>query len=76
MKYTKSITMKFYPIIAVIMLLSACNTDTKDEGLKVDEQIPVSILSLAQGKGESITETTGLFTTDDETLLSFKNGGV
>jgi RND family efflux transporter MFP subunit len=75
MKHTKSITMKFYPVLFVI-LLSACKNDTNDGGLKVDEQIPVSVLSLSQGKGESITETTGLFTTDDETLLSFKNGGI
>lgn len=75
MKLTKSITMKYYPIL-LVLLLSACNNDTNEEGLKVDEQIPVSILSLSQGKGESITETTGLFSTDDETLLSFKNGGI
>lgn len=75
MNYTKSIPMKFYPVI-IALLLSACSNDAGDEGLKVDKQIPVSILSLSQGKGESVTETTGLFTTDDETLLSFKNGGI
>lgn len=75
MKYRKSTTMKFYPIVFVL-LLSACKADEKDTGLKVEEQIPVSVLSLSQGKGASITETTGLFTTDDETLLSFKNGGI
>lgn len=75
MKRTKYIIMKYYSIV-LILLLSACNNKTNDEGLKVEEQIPVSVLSLTQGKGESVTETTGLFTTDDETLLSFKNGGI
>lgn len=68
-------TLKFYPII-LLLFLTACKSEETDAGLKVDEQIPVSILSLSQGKGESVTETTGLFTTDDETLLSFKNGGI
>ncbi len=67
--------MKFYPIILLLVLLS-CKGELPDNGLKIEEQIPVSLLSLSQGKGESVIETTGLFTTDDETLLAFKNGGV
>lgn len=67
--------MSVYPLV-FLALLSACKNELPDNGLKVDEQIPVSVLSLSQGKGESTTETTGLFSTDDETLLSFKNGGI
>lgn len=73
MKKTKVIVLN---LILLAFLFSCKENVSDDSGLNSDEVIPVSIISLKVGEGKSVTETTGLFTTDDETLLSFKNGGV
>lgn len=76
MKNNKHRFFKFYPFLFLLVFTSCKEAASGSNGLNVEESIPVSILSLKQGKGESVTETTGLFSTDDETLLSFKNGGI
>lgn len=69
-------SLKFYPFIFLLIFTSCKGESPTSDGLNVEESVPVTIVSLTQGKGESIIETTGLFSTDDETLLSFKNGGI
>src|SRR5690606_34245414 len=64
-------------LVVFLQLVSSCKqNESYESGIEVEEVIPVSLINLKQGRGESQIEATGLFTTDDETLLSFKNGGV
>ncbi|WP_185263942.1 efflux RND transporter periplasmic adaptor subunit, partial [Elizabethkingia anophelis] len=44
--------------------------------ISVQDTIPVKLMPINIGAGDSGIEATGVFTTDDETVLSFKNGGV
>lgn len=76
MKRTMKTIINYLPLLFLAVLASCGHDETGEDGLNVQESVPVSVLSLKQGKGESLTETTGLFSTDDETLLSFKNGGI
>ena len=76
MKRTMKTITNYLPLLLLAVLASCSHDETDTNGLNIEESIPVSIVSLKQGKGESLTETTGLFSTDDETLLSFKNGGI
>lgn len=76
MKRINKTMINYLPLLFLIVLSSCKQEEADTNGLNVEESIPVSITSLRQGKGESLTETTGLFSTDDETLLSFKNGGI
>ena len=62
--------------MASLFIVSSCNSGPVDTGLKVEEEIPVAIVPIAQKQGEIIVTGSGLFSTDDETLLSFKNGGI
>ena len=62
--------------MASLFIVSSCSGEPVDTGLKVEEEIPVAIVPIAQKQGEIIVTGSGLFSTDDETLLSFKNGGI
>lgn len=56
---------------------AACGGNRPESGLATDATVPVRVQPLGQQVGLNTTiHATGLFTTDDETLLSFKNGGV
>lgn len=68
----------FFPIllITIACLAQACfQTNPKEKTTQL-EAIPVQIMPLELEKSEELVEATGVFTTDDETLLSFKNGGI
>lgn len=67
--------LKFYSFVLLIMLIGCKANDTSTE-FKIDETILVSVIPIEKGVGSSQTEASGLFSTDDETLLSFKNGGI
>ncbi len=71
--------MKKFPLVffVVSMLAASCSNGVKQsaEGFKEDT-IPVKLISLnLQVSGERV-KTSGVFTTDNEAVLSFKNGGV
>ncbi|WP_149526737.1 efflux RND transporter periplasmic adaptor subunit [Sphingobacterium hotanense] len=59
-----------------IFLLSSCHQAERSAGIPVQDTIPVKLVPLQQNGTISVVEATGVFTTDDETLLGFKNGGV
>lgn len=62
-------------LLGGLITLTSCKSE-KDPGLVVEEFIPVSVISIEKGIESTVVEATGLFSTDDETLLSFKNGGI
>ncbi|MBN8785130.1 MAG: efflux transporter periplasmic adaptor subunit [Sphingobacteriales bacterium SCN 48-20] len=55
--------------------LLSCGNDKKTEPIQ-DDIIPVRIMPLQQDSLRQEVNTSGQFTTDDETILSFKNGGI
>ncbi|HEY5825548.1 MAG TPA: efflux RND transporter periplasmic adaptor subunit [Cyclobacteriaceae bacterium] len=71
-------------VVAVIataglaFFLQSC-TDSKGKNNTIpkgSEPIPVKVMALEQSNTSSVIITSGQLTTDDETLLSFKTGGV
>ncbi|MCL7986492.1 efflux RND transporter periplasmic adaptor subunit [Sphingobacterium sp. lm-10] len=56
--------------------LWSCGHAQREVAIPVEDTIPVTLLSLRQLDADEIIEATGVFTTDDETVLGFKNGGV
>jgi len=62
--------------VVFLFFLLSCSSRSENVKNNHSEAILVSLLALTSQETPSIIETTGLFSTDDETLLSFKNGGV
>ena len=66
-----------YYSLAFILAFSACSgSNERTQGLADDEVIPVRTVQLATRDTAQLIRATGTFTTDDETMLAFKNGGV
>ncbi|MBW7869088.1 MAG: efflux RND transporter periplasmic adaptor subunit [Brumimicrobium sp.] len=61
--------------ISILLVFSSCKGKEKNDA-HIGNTIPVTILPLEKSKEKTTIEATGLFSTDDETLLSFKNGGI
>lgn len=68
---------RFSSLLVILGLFASCkNTSDKTaEGFKEDT-IPVKLLKLSQQTAGQQIKTSGVFTTDNEAILSFKNGGV
>ena len=63
--------------LTLTLLLTACGHGGEHtDGLADREVIPVRVIELATRDTAQIVRATGTFTTDDETALAFKNGGV
>lgn len=71
---------KHFPTVFISLFLmalhSSCRNAPNNNGLEVEEVVPVSVIPLVQENREMVIHATGLFSTDDETFLSFKNGGI
>lgn len=67
----------FFPL-AAILLLSACKPKEEQKVTlpKANDTIPVKTIALQQGSKIIPITVSGQFTTDDETILSFKTGGI
>ena len=70
-------------IAALLLLLSvwflqACTSSEGKNSRRIvnSEKIPVRIMKLQKTKLINTVSASGQFTTDDETLLSFKTGGI
>ncbi len=64
-------------LCAIFSLLFACKSgDQKEKAIIQQDTIPVKIVSLVEEDADAEIITSGYFTTNDETMLSFKNGGV
>lgn len=60
----------------IAISISSCKQAERKSEISVQDTIPVKLMPINIGAGDSGIEATGVFTTDDETVLSFKNGGV
>ncbi|WP_134091034.1 efflux RND transporter periplasmic adaptor subunit [Olivibacter sp. XZL3] len=68
---------RFCSLLLISALFASCKnaSDQSSEGLK-DDTIPVKLLALTQQASVQQIKTSGIFTTDNEVVVSFKNGGV
>jgi len=56
---------------------SCSNSNGKNKTTeRTSEVIPVRVMAIAQQELQPVIQTSGLFTTDDETNLAFKTGGI
>lgn len=63
--------------VALLVAMGACSSGQRDtEPLGGDAVIPVRVQPLATVDTASAVTATGTFTTDDETVLAFRNGGI
>jgi len=65
-----------FSFFTFLSLFISCGGAKNESELNKEETIPVSLITLQEGNGESPIQASGVFTTEDETVLSFKNGGV
>lgn len=68
-----------YPILFFLLLLgaAACNSGKQDAAAwNATDTIPVTLMPLETADTTATVAATGTFTTDDETILAFKNGGI
>jgi RND family efflux transporter MFP subunit len=72
----KSFLNPLTPVICCMVLLSSCGQADRSSAIPDTDTIPVTLMSLHSDEADATFEATGTFTTDDETLLGFKNGGV
>lgn len=66
----------YLALIGTVLLACSESPSKKETTTRVAERVPVSIQPLAVEEIATVVQTSGLFTTDDETYLSFKTGGV
>ncbi|RZF62717.1 efflux RND transporter periplasmic adaptor subunit [Sphingobacterium corticibacterium] len=62
--------------VCFVFLLSSCGQADRSLAIPDTDTIPVTLMTLHSNETNATFEATGTFTTDDETLLGFKNGGV
>ncbi|WP_434379543.1 efflux RND transporter periplasmic adaptor subunit [Sphingobacterium spiritivorum] len=67
-----------YPVLLLVALsLSACgNHKSQTSTIANQDTIPVKIMMLQMEDANHAIQSSGQFTTNDETFLSFKNGGI
>ncbi|MBN8650049.1 MAG: efflux RND transporter periplasmic adaptor subunit [Cytophagales bacterium] len=58
------------------LLLAACSSPKNSSTETPKDVVPVSTIELKAEQLQPVIHTSGVFTTDDETLLAFKTGGV
>jgi len=65
-------------ILAAVWVNQSCSkSDVKNETVsRSTEIVPVRVMAIAQQELQPVIQTSGLFTTDDETNLAFKTGGI
>jgi RND family efflux transporter MFP subunit len=68
--------MKIIIPVAAALLLSACHNNEPKQKTILSDTIPVKLLALTRQETKQSIYASGQFTTDDETNLSFKNGGI
>lgn|SRR5690606_4364970 len=63
-------------IAVTIIFFAACNQRDDQNALNDETVIPVKLMPLQQRESSSNIVASGVFTTEEETVLSFKNGGI
>lgn len=71
----KKIILAAVVVVAVGIVFITAHKNTK-ESTQTDERIPVRVMELTKENVNKTISTSGQFTTEDETFLSFKTGGI
>ncbi|MFN8154998.1 MAG: efflux RND transporter periplasmic adaptor subunit [Bacteroidia bacterium] len=66
----------FFMLPAAMLLLASCKSGKPEDTVNTQEVIPVKTIALTREEIATDIPVSGKFTTDDETMLSFKTGGV
>ncbi|MBY0434008.1 MAG: efflux RND transporter periplasmic adaptor subunit [Cyclobacteriaceae bacterium] len=61
---------------ALVLLVQACGSKAEVNQPTASDAIPVKVMAIAKSKVQQTISASGQLTTDDETYLSFKTGGV
>ncbi|GHE23125.1 efflux RND transporter periplasmic adaptor subunit [Sphingobacterium griseoflavum] len=73
-------TLNLFTLVVVTLTasvsLQACRHSDRTNAIPAADTIPVALMALQHSSSTAAFEATGTFTTNDETLLSFKSGGV
>ena len=70
---------KFIQVLIISTLtitMFSCSEKKQVESTLINDTIPVKVMPVISEQVSTIIETSGLFTTEDETILSFKTGGI
>lgn len=63
--------------LASLLILQACgNSEKKEARIMADDIIPVEVMDIEKFSGDKTIAVSGQFSTDDETIMSFKTGGI
>ena len=65
-----------FKFIPVVLLIASCSNKKEEVTKQQTDMIPVKVMALDHDNGGSEISVSGQFTTDDETNLSFKTGGI
>lgn len=70
--------MKYYLLLLLSapVVFSACGGQSTASGIPAQDAVPVKLLPLSTQPAGGTIPVSGMFTTDDEVLLSFKTGGI
>ena len=63
-------------LFPTLLLLAACSAKDPADGSATSDAIPVSVMQVKASHSAASVNVPGLFTTDDETALSFLSGGI
>ena len=63
-------------ISTISTAIISCSEKKQVESAAISDTIPVRVMPIISEQVSTIIETSGLFTTEDETILSFKTGGI
>lgn len=63
-------------LLLPLLVLSACNDKQAPAEKKVDDIVPVRVMVPEPGGASGSLTVSGQFTTDDESVLAFKTGGI
>jgi RND family efflux transporter MFP subunit len=63
-------------IIPLVILVQSCGSKAEENKIKGDGPVPVKLISIQQEAADNNVQVTGYLSTENETRLSFKTGGV
>lgn len=72
----RSINQIITAILISSVMLASCQRSEQHNELNQDQVIPVKLISLQEDESSTKIIASGVFTTENETVLSFKNGGI
>jgi len=70
--------MKIYKLyyLGVLFVIGGCRSGVQQSTLTIQDTVPVTVIQLHHRDAGNQFTATGTFTTEDETVLGFKNGGI